>query len=135
MDHDFNSNSSFTSGISKQFDDLFGGRGSDLGIKVFSEFSQVFLSGIDNRVDTFSNALDNQDFRQFQLLAHQLRGSFRTLGAHPLADALQKIEDHCKNNADPNVQLLKEWRDVVIQGAPQLVSDLRLFMGSLQSAS
>lgn len=126
---------SFTTGISKQFDDLFGGRGSELGVKVFSEFAQVFLAGIDNRMQTFSAALDNQDFRQFQLLAHQLRGSFRTLGAHMLADTLQKIEEHCKNNPNPDAHQLGLWREIVVAGAPRLADELRIFTLSLQSAS
>lgn len=134
MENDF-STTSYTPGISKQFDDLFGGRSSDLGIKVFTEFGQVFLTGIDSRLQTFSAALDNEDFKQFQLMAHQLRGSFRTLGAHMLADTLQRIEDHIKTTPAPDKHQLGVWREIIIAGAPKLVSDLETFMTSLQSAS
>ncbi len=133
MEQDLSTNS-YTSGISKQFDELFGGRSSELGIKVFTEFAQVFLSGIDTRLENFSSSLDNEDFRQFQMLAHQLRGSFRTLGAHGLADILQRIEDHIKSTPSPDVHQLGIWREMILGGTPRLVKDLQSFTTSLQSA-
>lgn len=127
--------SSFTIGINQQFDNLFGGRSSDLGVKVFTEFAEVFLSGIETRIQNFSQALEDQDYKQFQLLSHQLRGSLRTLGAHSLADALQKIEEHIKTEPSPNHMQLVGWRQIVIDGVPGLIRDLRSFVGSLKSAS
>ncbi len=135
MEHEFSNDSSFSAEISQQFDNLFGGRGSELGIKVFAEFSQVFLTEIDSRVRDFSAALEAHDYQEFQRLAHKLRGSIRTLGAHSIADALQNIEDHCRKESQPNHQTLLQWRKQILDGIPRLVGDLREFTASLKSAS
>lgn len=130
------SQSVFQNGFNQQLDALFGGKDNELGVRVFCEFAEVFLGSAETRQENLSKSLNDGDFKQFLHLAHQLKGSLRTLGAQTLAEACQKIEDHCRQQAEPDLQLLSQWFEEIRIGLPGLTQELRLFLRKLdQKAS
>ncbi|PWU19729.1 MAG: hypothetical protein C5B49_05315 [Bdellovibrio sp.] len=123
---------SFLLGMIQQLNDLFGGRESEIGVRVFVEFSQVFLNTIDERMGTLATAARNKDHAQIHLLSHQLRGSLRTLGAHTLADTCMTMEDGARLTADMDYEgKLEEMTDQI----PVLKSELAAFLRTLPSTS
>lgn len=131
MDQMTHESFSFVTGFDQQLDALFGGRESELGVKVFSEFGEVFIGSVDTRIGQLTEALKNSDFKQVQHMAHQLRGSFRTLGAHPLADNCQLIEDHCKKEASPNGQFIAPIEESIRTAIPRLKNELKQYLDNL----
>lgn len=118
--------------MQNRFESLFGGLSSAASKNAFRSFLDTFLSSIDGRMSQLSQACESVDRKNIRLLSHQLRSSFRTLGADEFADLCRDIEEHCVRVEGT---LDREWmlrlqRQIQIQ-IPDLLEDVRKFVRKL----
>ena len=55
--------------------------------------AEKFLSQVDSRMKNLQEALDNKNTKTITHFAHQLKGSFSTLGGEHLTKIFEKLED------------------------------------------
>lgn len=119
----------FSHGIQKQIDLLFGGRSNDLGRQVFLEFAEAFLSSIDGRMRTLSDSVTKRDQERITQMAHQLKGSYSTLGAEALTQACVQLEGTTSlQDQRIDIEFTK-----IMELTPHLCEHLRAIIAELRS--
>lgn len=74
----------------------FGGDVSPGAKQVCLRGGERFLSQLDERVRSLQDALDQKNIKTFVHFAHQLKGSFLTMGGTRLVDIFEQLEDNAE---------------------------------------
>ncbi len=69
----------------------------NLDIDVYKKILSRFLSTNIHTMDRFRTAANQNQWKNLQSLAHSLKGSSGNIGADPVREAVEKIEQYCRN--------------------------------------
>lgn len=81
---------------------LFGSSPSPASSKAFTKCLAIFLSTVDARIQKLEAAIQSRNEDEITHLAHQLKGSFRTLGGNGLGDVMNEIEKNSSSGVLPS---------------------------------
>lgn len=81
-----------------------------------AELIQYFLSELPDRVDTILAAFTNDDFRELERIAHQLKGAAPGFGFPSIGSEAAKLEQQLKLTNDPSesVETLRSQVDQLV---------------------
>lgn len=81
-----------------------------------AELIQYFLTELPDRVDTILAAFTNDDFRELERIAHQLKGAAAGFGFPSIGTEAAKLEQQLKLTSDPSesVETLRSQVDQLV---------------------
>ena len=105
--------------VPSDIEENFGGRKNILRSKsIIKACFETFIKTVDERMNTLRHAIESGDKKTIELMSHQLKGTFLTIGSKFLAQPLAEME--LKSNSAS-----KEELNLLFQKVGKYIPDLK----------